>query len=160
MLFLYYWVSNENFHGSMSQDFFLPLCHAISSFMLEWINLHMIRWEVIFAWWEKSALETSLGMGTVAVLSGEWKGAQWNSVFYCYLLCCTHWQGAVGLGKAAPCMSRLLSPFRGGFTPNLAVMPLPFLSLGPQRPSKQWQPPQGTVVRQTLASCEGFCESY
>lgn len=55
----------------------LPLCHAVSSFVLEWINLFMIRWEVIFAWWEKSALgRNALEMGMVLVLSEERKGHQ------------------------------------------------------------------------------------
>lgn len=68
----------------------LPLCHVISSFVLEWINLYIIRWEVVSAWWEKSALGNALEMGMVLVPSEERKGEQWNSMFY-YLLCDTHW---------------------------------------------------------------------
>lgn len=40
----------------------LPLCNIISSFVLEWINLYIIRVGRNFAWREKSALENVLEM--------------------------------------------------------------------------------------------------
>lgn len=99
----------------------LPLCSIKSSFVLEWINLYIIRWEVIFAWWEKSALGNVLEMGMVLLPREERKGEQWNEMFYCYSAV-FYSQWAVALDRSGHCMSSLQGSFGTKFSSDVIAL--------------------------------------
>lgn len=110
----------------------LPLCCAISSLVLGWINLLMIRWEVIFAWWEKKSALRREWIGNGDGACSEWGEERWAVKFGVLLL----FYCAVLTGREHWGWSLHVQALRGGLTPNLAVVPLPFVSLGAQCPPR------------------------
>lgn len=99
----------------------LPLCYTKSTFVLEQINLYIIRWEVIFAWREKSALGNALEMGMVLLPSEERRGEQWNERFYCYSAVFSP-QWAVARGRSGPCMPSLQGRFDTKFSRDVIAL--------------------------------------
>lgn len=59
----------------------LPLCHVISSFVLEWMDLYIITWEGILAWWGESAWENAVEMGRRGKVTSEMKC--FKSIYFC-----------------------------------------------------------------------------
>lgn len=138
----------------------LPLCHVISSFVLEWIHLYIMRWEVISA----NQLWECIGNGNGACSKWAGKGEQWNSRFYCYFI--------VWSPLAA-------EPFRGVWHQIQQWCHCPWWLWGTVSIQAVHLKPQEleilaslkmpfcakfnytrTVVSQTLAFCGGFCGSY